>query len=98
MAKIDIATLRKIILEEVKSLREGDREDSAASLSMAASKLLKSVEVFKDSASDMLKADLEHHLVEVEKILKRVIDSPTRYVDAPKKMVKKVSLKPTDIM
>lgn len=98
MAKIDINTLRKIILEEVKSLREGTEEDSAASLGMAASKLLKALEAFKESATDKSKADLGIHMEEVEKKLKRMVSSPMQYVDAPKKMVKKVSLKPTNMI
>jgi|688.fasta_scaffold2536243_1 hypothetical protein len=98
MAKIGITTLRRIILEEIQSLREGDEEDSAASLGMAASKLLKALEAFKESATEKSKADLGTHMEEMEKSLKRIVSSPMQYVDAPKKLVKKVNLKPTNIV
>ena len=87
-----------MILEEIRVLQEGDGEDSAASLVSSASKLLKSLESFKDAASDKSKADLEVHMNELEKTLKRIVTSPMQYIDSPKQVVKKVSLKPTNVV
>ena len=94
--KLDATTLRKIIFEELQKLQEGTSEDAAADLVLSASKLLKALETFKDSMKDKAKvrADLDAHVQEMEKFLKRVITSPLQYVDAPKPVVKKVSLKP----
>jgi len=98
MAKINITTLRKIIAEEIRVLKEGAGEDSAAALVSSASKLLKALESFKESASHKSKADLEVHMNELEKTLKRIVASPMQYIDSPKPVVKKVSLKPTNVV
>lgn len=96
MSKITVIALRKIIFEEIKNLKEGINEDSAASLAFDASKLLKALESFKESATVKSKADLGNHLDEVEKILKRIITSPMQYIDVTKSVVKKVSLKSSE--
>jgi len=107
MSKLTILQLRKIIAEEVQVLREGDKEDQAAAMAQNASKLLKAIESFKLVASAKVKSSadssgfsLEKHLLEVEKMLKRVVASPIEHVDGPKlepmsskPNVKKVSLK-----
>ena len=73
--KLDATMLRKIIFEEIQKLQEGTSEDSAADLVSSASKLLKALEAFKDSTKDKakVKADLDSHVQEMEKFLKRVI-------------------------
>jgi len=111
MPKITISQLRRIISEEVKVLKEGDREDQAAAMAQNASKLLKAIESFKSVASAKAKSSadasavaLDKHLLETEKILKRIVVSPMEYVDGPKTPPstavasgdeKKVSVKPT---
>lgn len=98
MPKISITALRRIIAEEIEALQEGSGEDSAADIVSSASKLLKALESFKESTKDKakVKSELDPHVAEIEKFLKRVISSPMQYVDSPKPVVKKVvSLKPT---
>lgn len=94
MPKLTISHLRKIIAEEVSLLREGEKEDQAASMAQNASKLLKAIESFKSAASakakssaDTSNATLEKHLLEAEKMLKRIVASPLNYVDGPKSPV-----------
>jgi hypothetical protein len=108
MPKLTISQLRKIISEEVQVLREGEKEDQAAAMAQNASKLLKAIESFKSVASAKAKsgadssgASLEKHLLETEKMLKRIVASPLEYVDGPKVAPqpsdagsKKVTLKP----
>lgn len=91
MPKLTISQLRKIISEEVSILREGDKEDQAASMATAASKLLKAIESFKGASSAKAKSSidsggmsLEKHLQEAEKMLKRIVASPLQHVDGPK--------------
>lgn len=110
MSKLTVAQLRKIISEEVQILREGEKEDQAAAMATAASKLLKAIETFKSAASAKAKSNadpsgtsLEKHLQEAEKMLKRIVASPMVHVDGPKmpqapaptEAPKKVSLKPS---
>jgi len=107
--KITPSKLRQIINEEIQKLYEGDREDQAASMATAASKLLKALEVFQDVASEKAKSSSDSHnlslighLKSAEKILKRVVASPLEYVDGPKasstldadQQHKKVSIQP----
>jgi len=94
MAKITIQTLRRIILEEIETLREGTNEDQAAAMASSASKLLKAIESFKEVATAKAKAELGEHIEVSEKLLKRIVASPMQYIDAPKSAVKKVTLKP----
>lgn len=94
MAKIGIATLKKIIREEIENLYEGTDEDSASKIMSGATKLLSAIENFKESASEKVKAELGSNLDGVEQLLKRVVSSPMQYVDASSPGPKKVSLKP----
>lgn len=94
MPKLTISRLRKIIAEEVTLLREGDKEDQAASMAQNASKLLKAIESFRSAASAKAKSTsdstgttLEEHLQETERVLKRIVGSPLNYVDGPKPQV-----------
>ena len=97
MAKITIQTLKKIISEEIKNIiTEGDSEDKAAVLMSNASKLLKAIETFKVVATEKCKVDMGTCVDDMEKVLKRIINSPMQYVDVPKSVVKKVSLKPAE--
>lgn len=107
--KITSSKLRQIINEEIQKLLEGDREDQAASMATAASKLIKALEAFQNvasekakSSSDSRNSSLMDHLKSAEKILKRVVASPLEYVDGPKvpssldnvQQPKKVSIQP----
>ena len=115
MHKLTISRLKKIIAEEVSLLKEGEKEDQAAAMAQNASKLLKAIELFKASASskalssaDAANTTLEKHLLETEKMLKRIVASPMTHVDGPKQpdevpsspvasqslSAKKVSIKP----
>ena len=98
MPKLTISQLRKIISEEVELIREGDREDQAAKMATAASKLLSAIESFKVAASAKAKsnmdssgASLEKHLKEAEAMLKRIVASPLQHVDGPKPQVTAVA-------
>jgi hypothetical protein len=91
-----ITQLRKIIAEELKLLREGEAEETAAKMANDASKLLKAIETFKSSATAKAKADMGKHLDEVEKMLKRIVASPMQSVDVIKPDAKKVTLKSPD--
>jgi hypothetical protein len=93
MSKITVQALRQIILEEIRSIKEGANEDQAASMAQSASKLLKAIEAYKQVATAKAKSEMGNHLDETEKLLKRIISSPLQYVDAPKKVVKKVTFK-----
>ena len=91
MPKITSNRLRQIINEEIKKLHEGDREDQAAAMATAASKLLKAIEAFKSAASAKAKStmdpkgsSLDNHLKEAEKMLKRIVASPLEHVDGQK--------------
>jgi hypothetical protein len=108
MPKLTISQLRKIISEEVQVLREGEKEDQAAAMAQNASKLLKAIESFKlvasakaKSGADSSGSSLEKHLLEAEKMLKRIVASPLEYVDGQKVApqtsepnLKKITLKP----
>ena len=94
MPKITTTRLRQIINEELLKLHEGDREDQAAAMATAASKLLKAIEAFKSAASAKAKStmdgggsSLEKHLKESEKMLKRIVASPLEHVDGQKPQV-----------
>jgi len=91
MPNLTISQLRQIISEEVRILREGDKEDQAAAMATTASKLLKAIESFRSAASAKAKSSmdsagisLEKHLQETEKMLKRIVSSPMQHVDGPK--------------
>jgi hypothetical protein len=93
--KINITTLRKIISEEIATLKEGADHDTASKVMASAVKLIAAIESFKESATGKAKAETSSHLDALENVLKNVINSPMNYVDVPKRVAKKVSLKPT---
>lgn len=93
MPKIDLNRLKTIIREEMKTLSEGADHDSATKQASVAAKLLNAVETFKEAASEKAKGDFGDSLAAVEQILTRIINSPMQYLDVPKAVVKKVSLK-----
>ena len=93
MPKIGLEKLKKIIQEEMLNLHEGADHDTAAKIMSGASKLLKAIEAFKNTASEKVKAEMGSNLEEVEKLLNRIADSPMQYVDATKPTARKVSLK-----
>ena len=94
MAKIGISRLKQIIREELQNINEGADEETAAKMAQAASKLLGSIEDFKEAASEKVKSEVGSHLDNVEQLLKRIVASPMQYVDAASPPVKIVSLKP----
>lgn len=94
MPKIGLEKLKKIIQEEMLNLHEGADHDTAAKIMSGASKLLKAIEAFKNTASEKVKAEMGSNLEEVEKLLNRIAASPMQYVDATKPTARKVSLKP----
>lgn len=94
MAKITLQTLKKIIREEVTSLREGADHETASKVMSAATKLLSAIETFKESASEKAKAEMGTNLDGVEQLLNRIVASPMQYVDAVKPPAQKVTLKP----
>ena len=94
MAKITLQTLKKIIREEVTTLREGADHDTASKVMSAATKLLGAIEAFKESASEKAKAEMGTNLDGVEQLLNRIVASPMQYVDATKPPAQKVTLKP----
>ena len=93
MSKIGLDKLKKIIQEEMISLHEGMDHDTAAKIMGGASKLLKAIESFKNTASEKVKAEMGSNLEEVEKLLNRIATSPMQYVDVTKPAARKVSLK-----
>ncbi len=109
MPKLTISQLRKIIIEEARILKEGEKEDQAAAMAQNASKLLKAIESFKvvasinaKSSTDSSGTSLEKHLQETEKMLKRIVGSPLGYVDGskassttPDVKTKQASIKPS---
>lgn len=94
MPKIELNRLKEIIQEEVTLLREGESEDSAAKIMSTSTKLLKAIETFKKSASEVAKSELGTNLETVERVLKRIASSPMQYIDQTKPPTKKVSLRP----
>lgn len=93
MSKITVQALRKLIAEEIRIIKEGANEDQAAKMAQSASKLLKAIEDYKTVATEKAKSEMGNHLDESEKLLKRIISAPLQYIDAPKKVVKKVTFK-----
>lgn len=93
MPKIALNTLKRIIREEMSSLREGQDHDTAAKIMSSASKLLSAVEDFKESSSEKVRAEIMTHVEEVEKVLNRIMASPMQYLDAVKPPQQKVTLK-----
>lgn len=93
MPKIALNTLKKIIREEMSTLREGQDHDTAAKIMSSASKLLSAIEDFKESASEKVKSEIMTHVEEVEKNLNRIMASPMQYVDTMKPPAQKVTLK-----
>jgi len=96
MPQIKIDRLQAIIREELASLKEGTDHDAASKMMSSATKLLKAVETFKETASEKSKSEFGGNLDSIQQTLQRIIASPMQYVDATKPgAVKKVSLKPT---
>lgn len=94
MPSIGLKRLKQIIREELSNINEGPDEDAATKVMSAASKLLKSLESFKETSSEKAKAELTSHLEGLEKTLKRIVASPMTYVDSTQPTEKKVTLKP----
>jgi len=102
MPKIDFKRLQTIIREELQNLNEDNTENdaliAASKQSLEAAKLIKTISEFRVSATSKALAELDPHLSEVEKILKRVTGNSASYVDSSPKpekgLVKKVKFVP----
>lgn len=95
MPSIGLKRLKQIIREEIETLSEDVDRDAGTKLMSSANKLLKAVEAFKSTSTEKVNSELGTSLDEVEKFLKRIVDSPMMYVDNTSVPVeKKVTLKP----
>lgn len=84
MPKIDINTVKRIIREEISLISENEEYDSAAKLMSSAAKLLGAISDFKEVVGAKAKAELEDSMNSFESLLKRVAESPLKYVDTGK--------------
>lgn len=90
---ISFERLQELIEEEKTRMSEAVDHKSINSVVGVASKLLASVEAFKDKAPPAAINAVTPHLSELEKVLENMVSSPGSYVPVPKKEPKKVSLK-----
>jgi hypothetical protein len=96
MSKITLPRLKRIIQEEIEHvLNEGENHDAASKIMSAATKLISAIEAFKESSTGSASAAVSPHIDGLESALKQIVSSPMNYVDSPKPVVKKVSLRPT---
>ena len=95
MPKITETMLKKIISEEIAQVLESSAHDAGAKVMSSASKLLSAIESFREAATGSASAEVSPHLDDLETSLKRIVDSPMQFVDVPKPVAKKVSLKPS---
>jgi hypothetical protein len=95
MSKITLPRLKEIIQEELNALKEGEDYDTASKVMSSAAKLLSAIGSFKESASASAMSTVSPHIESLEEALKQIAGSPLQYVDAPKPVAKKVSLRPT---
>lgn len=84
MPKIDINTVKRIIREEISLISENEDYDAAAKLMTSAAKLLGAISDFKEVVGAKAKAELEESMDSFESLLKRVAESPLKYVDTAK--------------
>jgi hypothetical protein len=84
MPKIALETVQRIIREEIRTLREGPDYDAASKLMGSAAKMLGALESFKETASEKVKSELGECMETLEGLLKRVAESPLKYVDSAK--------------
>jgi hypothetical protein len=101
MKKLNVAQLKKIISEELKSslveLSDKDDIDEVALQKVveSAGKLKGAIRKFKESAPPDLLSAISTHLQEIEKTLKNALSAPSAYLQKKKPLMKKVSFKPT---
>jgi|LauGreDrversion4_2_1035121.scaffolds.fasta_scaffold259096_2 hypothetical protein len=106
MRKITPKRLREIITEEISLLKEGGEEVKAVEdLFRVIRPLLQAIESFNEKAPEKVKASgcgsnstLQACLQEIETTLNRISDSPKVHIDSVKPKVKKVVLKPENVM
>jgi len=106
MRKITPKRLREIITEEISLLKEGGEEVKAVEdLFRVIRPLLQAIESFNEKAPEKAKASgcgsnstLQTCLQEIETTLNRISDSPKVHIDSAKLKVKKVVLKPENVV
>lgn len=91
--RIDSVTLRKIVKEELKQLREAVDHAAIRDVVTAASKLLESISDFKEAAPASAINSVTPHLSELEKVLEDMVSTPGSYVPRVKQEPKTVSLR-----
>ena len=92
--KIDEKRLKQIIREEmIKKLSEDVDHEGAAAVTQCASKLLKAIGDFREKATESANSALNQGLTAVLSTLENMINAPSSYVDAPKKVPQRVSFK-----
>lgn len=92
-SKLKLDDLRKIVKEELSTLREGVDHEGATSVVTTAGKFMSAVEAFKSKMSSAQGNATNVHLAALERALEDMIQTPGSYVDKPKIEPKKVSLR-----
>jgi len=92
-AKIKLDDLRKIIGEELATLKEQVDHAGIRDVVTGASKLLAAVEAFKAAAPPTAINAVTPHLDHLERTLEDMVSTPGSYVPRPKVEPKKVSLR-----
>lgn len=82
-AKIDPDWLKKLVVEEIKSLREQVDHEGVRAVVNAASKMLKAVEVFEKDSNIAMTNSLTPGLGQLKSQLEDIIDNPGSYIDKP---------------
>lgn len=82
-ARIDKDYLRKIVAEELKSLREAVDHEGIRGVVNASSKMLKAVESFEKDANAAMTNALTPGLEQIKATLESMIANPGTYVDRP---------------
>jgi len=91
--RISESHLRKLVVEELRALNEHIDHEGVKIVVTAASKLLKAVEDFNDSANSTMTNALEPDLGSVMQQLESMINNPSSYLDKPKPVKKVVHLR-----
>jgi hypothetical protein len=102
MAKLTKDFLKRLIVEELSKLHEGEEEDAVAELMKSSKDLMTSMEKFQTflEKSPVAKNAVDPHFTNLMGKLKEFFNDPKKFVTvAPaqsKPVTKKVSLKPTN--
>ena len=93
-ANLKLKDLRRIINEELTTLKEQVDHAAIKDVIVGAQKLLAAVEAFKKAAPPSAINACTPHIDSLEKVLEDMLSTPGSYVPKPKVEPKKVSLKP----